>query len=345
MWILPVIKWVISMIRGNPLLNEGIRFLLAGSFFEFSRRFSSYLMGILSKSLFATARISENDQAFEWIYHYLSIYPTPSSSPSNSTSTSSHSGGESEDDFQNNNSRKTCDTYSFVNNLINQFWQNDQTIPMDVQLSTKKPKHHGYGSGSGSGYGGGYSRREYIGDYIESKSGLNGVKEINLCVTPSLGTKQRIKYNGRIIKIGIVKGDDSPFEQDRKWIIMTTFLGTPTVFTPLIHEARKSYLALSSHSTSIYTPHFGHSANWIRTFSKRIRPWESVFLPDKVKDWILKDAKEFLHEKDFYLDRGTPWRRGYLCFGVAGSGKSSLISAIAAKLKLDIYLLNLGAKS
>jgi chaperone BCS1 len=41
------------------------------------------------------------------------------------------------------------------------------------------------------------------------------------------------------------------------------------------------------------------------------------------------------------LDRGIPYRRGYLLHGSPGSGKSSFVAALAGDLGLDICVLNL----
>jgi len=46
----------------------------------------------------------------------------------------------------------------------------------------------------------------------------------------------------------------------------------------------------------------------------------------------------------WYAERGIPYRRGYLLYGVPGSGKTSLIHALAGELGLDIYALSLSAK-
>ena len=42
--------------------------------------------------------------------------------------------------------------------------------------------------------------------------------------------------------------------------------------------------------------------------------------------------------------RGLPYRRGYLLHGIPGSGKSSLVLAVATELSLPVYLLNLSPK-
>ncbi|WVW85247.1 hypothetical protein I302_107285 [Kwoniella bestiolae CBS 10118] len=143
--------------------------------------------------------------------------------------------------------------------------------------------------------------------------------------------------------MGIIKSDDWAFDSD-KWFVMSTFLGTHKTFTQLLTAARNEYQSLSSGSTAIYSPRGRDDAGWYRSNTRPSRPWESVILPDGVKEWLLADMEEFLREKRFYQMRGLPWRRGYLFYGVPGSGKSSLIAALAHKLQLSIYLINLGAK-
>lgn len=50
----------------------------------------------------------------------------------------------------------------------------------------------------------------------------------------------------------------------------------------------------------------------------------------------------FYAARDWYAARGVPWRRGYLFHGPPGTGKSSLIRALASELALDIASLDVG---
>lgn len=68
----------------------------------------------------------------------------------------------------------------------------------------------------------------------------------------------------------------------------------------------------------------------------------SVFPPGFVER-IRGDLQAFYKSKDAYLERGLPWRRGYLFWGLPGTGKSSLIEALAGEFRKNIYLLAAGA--
>ncbi|KAJ2999798.1 hypothetical protein HDV02_001821 [Globomyces sp. JEL0801] len=63
---------------------------------------------------------------------------------------------------------------------------------------------------------------------------------------------------------------------------------------------------------------------------------------DQAQDAMLrKDLNNFMQDKDFYARMGMPYRRGYLFSGKPGTGKSSLINAISATFKRDLYYINL----
>ncbi|KAH8995383.1 mitochondrial chaperone BCS1 [Lactarius akahatsu] len=74
------------------------------------------------------------------------------------------------------------------------------------------------------------------------------------------------------------------------------------------------------------------------------RPLRSVVLARGVAERIAEDARAFLARREWYADRGIPYRRGYLLHGPPGSGKSSFIQALAGSLSYDICLLNLSER-
>jgi chaperone BCS1 len=68
-----------------------------------------------------------------------------------------------------------------------------------------------------------------------------------------------------------------------------------------------------------------------------------VFLPNNDSERIVADVAVFAASQAWYIERGIPWRRGYLFHGVPGSGKTSLISALAGHFRMNLYILNLGS--
>ncbi|CAK7329667.1 unnamed protein product [Dovyalis caffra] len=69
--------------------------------------------------------------------------------------------------------------------------------------------------------------------------------------------------------------------------------------------------------------------------------FDTLAMDMKEKRVIMEDLVRFVKRKEFYRRVGKAWKRGYLLFGPPGTGKSSLIAAIANYLKFDIYDLEL----
>jgi chaperone BCS1 len=72
-----------------------------------------------------------------------------------------------------------------------------------------------------------------------------------------------------------------------------------------------------------------------------IRPPDSIVLPSGQYEHILADLRRFYQGRQRYHDLGIPYRRGYLLEGAPGSGKSSLIRALAGEVGASLHVLNL----
>jgi mitochondrial chaperone BCS1 len=73
----------------------------------------------------------------------------------------------------------------------------------------------------------------------------------------------------------------------------------------------------------------------------RGRGLNSVLCDDDRLDHLANDLRRFLGARDWYIQRGIPWRRGYLLYGPPGTGKSSALRALATDLRLDLALIDL----
>ncbi|MDR3517631.1 MAG: AAA family ATPase [Azospirillaceae bacterium] len=109
----------------------------------------------------------------------------------------------------------------------------------------------------------------------------------------------------------------------------------------LIEEAVARYGQPDPETTAIYG--LGEYLEWERLARIRRRPLESVILPEGVVEGLLADASRFLAGATWYVERGIPWRRGYLLYGPPGTGKTSLVKALAGALDLDVAVINLAS--
>nr|XP_019011795.1 uncharacterized protein I206_03901 [Kwoniella pini CBS 10737]OCF50576.1 hypothetical protein I206_03901 [Kwoniella pini CBS 10737] len=276
------------------------------------------------KGIYLTAIISSDDEAYDWIQYYMNIQAPiiyDNSIPTSSSLT--------EAEHQN--------MYSLKTTLKEIVWPMGKAAPRQIMIST------GVGNNRISippwMDGAAYESTDSLDENEEME------RDVRLNIEPSSGDTRLIKFNGQSIRF-VIKPDESRGNvttHQRKWLIMWTFLGTHDTFTSLTQEARRLYITkISKRTISIFSPDPGN--RWYRSASRPMRSWDSIILPHGVKEWLLTDTSEFLAEREYYEQRGVPHRRGYLLYGEPGSGKSSLISALAAKLKLDIYIINLGSR-
>ena len=74
------------------------------------------------------------------------------------------------------------------------------------------------------------------------------------------------------------------------------------------------------------------------------REMDTIYLKDEKKNNIINDITKFKKSKEIYTELGIPWKRNYLLEGPPGTGKSSLIFALASKFNMNIHIINLGPK-
>jgi SpoVK/Ycf46/Vps4 family AAA+-type ATPase len=71
------------------------------------------------------------------------------------------------------------------------------------------------------------------------------------------------------------------------------------------------------------------------------RSIDTIYLNDDIKTDLLGDIDKFLNSSEIYDQHGIPYKRNYLLEGVPGTGKSSLVCAIASKLDYDVAIIKL----
>ncbi|KAL1632790.1 Complex III assembly protein translocase and chaperone [Neofusicoccum ribis] len=171
----------------------------------------------------------------------------------------------------------------------------------------------------------------------------DGAEMIDFYLRPGHG-RHIIRYNNAWMMVNrerqgnYLDTNNEPFET----VTLTTLYAHRHVFEQLFAEAHEMAQQHHEGKTSILVP---EGFDWKPFGSpKRKRPLESVVLEEGVKERLIQDMQEFIDKREWYFDRGIPYRRGYLLYGPPGTGKSSVIEAIAGHLNFNIAMLNLSQR-
>jgi ABC-type cobalamin/Fe3+-siderophores transport system ATPase subunit len=87
----------------------------------------------------------------------------------------------------------------------------------------------------------------------------------------------------------------------------------------------------------------GRGDVWSHVAFEHPATFDTLAMDPDDKDEILDDLEAFREAKDYYTKVGKAWKRGYLLFGPPGTGKSTMIAAMANFLDYDVYDLELTA--
>ena len=122
-------------------------------------------------------------------------------------------------------------------------------------------------------------------------------------------------------------------------VTLTTLWAHRRVFEEVFSQAHSLSARAHEGKTVVYA---ARKLEWAPLGEpRRKRPLGSVILDEGVKEGIVDDVKDFLGRQEWYVDRGIPYRRGYLLYGPPGGGKTSFIQALAGELDYSVATINL----
>lgn len=71
---------------------------------------------------------------------------------------------------------------------------------------------------------------------------------------------------------------------------------------------------------------------------------DHLIFPPRIKD-LIREIELWRASRDWYRQRGIPWKRGWVLYGAPGTGKTALARAFAQDLNMPIFVFNLAELS
>ena len=165
------------------------------------------------------------------------------------------------------------------------------------------------------------TRQQHLGVETSFSQSASGVISTHFDFVPSPGEhafwyKHRLIHYTRTREKSMVDlQTGSPWET----VTLRTFGRSQALMLELLTEAKTAALRKTENRTIIFT---SSGIDW-RPFGqpRKKRPMDSVVLDRGVGEGVVDDFRSFLSSQQWYVDRGIPYRRGYLLYGPPGCGK------------------------
>ncbi|KZZ96142.1 bcs1 [Moelleriella libera RCEF 2490] len=171
-------------------------------------------------------------------------------------------------------------------------------------------------------------------------SGANGPANASFFLQPGYG-RHVVKFGNAFITVNREKHSTSNMNtgEPHEVVQLTTLWAHRHVFEEIFAEAHRLAAKANEGKTAVYA---ARGVDWaLLGDPRKKRPLGSVILDKGIKEHIVSDVQDFLSRQQWYVDRGIPYRRGYLLYGPPGSGKSSFIQALAGELNFGVAMINL----
>jgi chaperone BCS1 len=183
-------------------------------------------------------------------------------------------------------------------------------------------------------------------DYQARSKNPTGDHRPHVIFSPAPG-EHWLLYRGRLVILNRQRADAEKSQQQgqslatmRETFSITLISRDRRLAWQLLEDAREHTLPQGKPQLTIY--HVTYTS-WSEQLQRLPRPVESVVLRAGQMEDLIADSRRFLEQRAWYVERGIPYRRGYLLYGPPGTGKSSAVVALATALGMDVAVLNLNS--
>lgn len=143
------------------------------------------------------------------------------------------------------------------------------------------------------------------------------------------------KYKNRIMWMKLYKEESSGSEKQKRSLVLSCFGRDKSIFD--------SFLKDFSPRNTVHDIFFYYleELKWQQKNKVIKRSMSSIAMDARLKDKIVSDIEHFKHKKDWFISSGLPYKLTYLLHGAPGTGKTSMIKAIASHFEKNICCLNI----
>ncbi|KAJ4770385.1 P-loop containing nucleoside triphosphate hydrolases superfamily protein [Rhynchospora pubera] len=185
-----------------------------------------------------------------------------------------------------------------------------------------------------------------------------------LCITVPYDGDDNAEVRSEAIQITVDTGEEVvDFYQEAKFLwrvaIRESFGNTGQFFYSHGDPTEVKYFELTfderyrEFAIKSYIPYILEQAKTIRLWTnnedamwkpaklRQVATLNTLAMKEEKKKALIDDLSKFVQKKEYYNRIGKAWQRRYVLFGPPGTGKSTLIAAMANFLRFDIYNLEL----
>jgi chaperone BCS1 len=158
---------------------------------------------------------------------------------------------------------------------------------------------------------------------------------------PAFG-EHLFRHRGRLVWLERVRdrasGERYGRREPRESLTFRMFRGDRAALEVLIEDMIAAHVARRRARTPVYVNLRGI---WQTIDLRTPRSLDTLVYADGLLEQIVADLETFRGARDWYRSMGIPFRRGFLLHGPPGTGKSSLVAALAGKFQAPLYALSL----
>lgn len=151
--------------------------------------------------------------------------------------------------------------------------------------------------------------------------------------------RHRFWYGGRPFWVWFTRKEDAVGWTPRRMESLT--FRTIGRDTRLLERFVRDIVACHKRKERTASHLYQYDERWCHVYAYAPRRLDSVILKPDEKEHLLNDIRQFRGARDRYWMLGVPYHRGYLLYGLPGTGKTSLVSGLAAEFGMSIYAINL----